>query len=238
MLLNKNKDKQIFQSELTKYGTLQTKLSSNIDSHKQFLNDIVSEFKRLLENSEALRVIEARSREKNRIFLEWKVHYDRYKKAKDGLRRGRVFYNDLKSSLEELKSKVVKFVNQRNAERVALEKKIEADFAEHGQQAIKEQLRQLAIDSAVNQSSHNNRQSTAPVVSPQPYIPSSSGSVIPEVSRTPIPVIRSTHSAFQRETPVSGLGIDHLPVSNTLVNQPREFFDEQQYNSIESRKQS
>lgn len=147
MLLNKSKEKQIFQSELTKYAHLQTKINSNLDSHKQFLGDLVSEFKKLAISSKALSINEARNQEKMKIFQDWRIQYQRYKVAKDGLRKGRVFYTDLKSSLDELKSKVIKFVNQRSAERVTLEKKIEVEFAESGQRAIKEQLQRLSVDS-------------------------------------------------------------------------------------------
>lgn len=126
---------------------MQTKISSNIDSHKQFLGDLVTEFKKIASSSKALTVNEARNQEKMKLFHDWRIQYQRYKGAKDGLRKGRVFYTDLKSSLDDLKSKVIKFVNQRNAERVTLGKKIEAEFAESGQRAIKEQLQKLSVGS-------------------------------------------------------------------------------------------
>ena len=202
MLLNKNKEKQIFQSELTKYAQLQTKISSNIDSHKQFLSDLVNEFKKLSVSSQALSVIGARKEEKNRVFLDWKVQYDRYKVAKDGLKKGRVFYTDLKSSLDELKSKVIKFVNQRNAERVDMEKNIEGDLAERGQRAIKDQLEKLSVVS-----------SPAPTNLPSSYYHPQN--IAPEQPSSSFPTQRPpTHSVPEVRPHLSGPSIPKSPPMN------------------------
>jgi hypothetical protein len=209
---------------------LQTKISSNISSHKQFIVDLVTEFKKLATSSKALAVYNARIQEKLKTFQEWGVQYQTYKLAKDGLRKGRVFYTDLKSSLDELKSKVVKFVNQRGAERVHLEKKIEAEFAESGQRAIKEQLQKLSVAGAIPPgpqvpSSYNpspaqeivsqSRQTISPIADQQGW-------------RTPIPPsISGRHASINRDSSVSALAIDHSPTStsNPVANYPRATFE-------------
>ena len=132
-------------------------------------------------------IIDAREKKKQEIFKTWKTQYDRYKNAKDALKRGSGFYSHLKQSMEELKEKVVQFVNRRADERVALVKKIEDEFAEQGQRAIREQLEKLntgppsqaAYPSQPTSQVHHHTPAPPPIqTAPQHYPPSN----IPPVS--------------------------------------------------------
>ena len=145
LLLNKNKETQIFQSELTKYNPIQARLSSNIDAQKDYLNDLTKEFKKLISTSKGMNIMQSREQKKLDITQEWKVQYDKYKNAKDALKRGSGFYSHMKTSTDELKSKVIEFVNRRSDERLQLIKKIEDDYAAKGQLAMRQQLEKLSI---------------------------------------------------------------------------------------------
>ncbi|KAJ3284601.1 bck1-like resistance to osmotic shock [Borealophlyctis nickersoniae] len=47
LLLNKNKESQIFAAELSKFKPLQSRLTANIQAHQQFMQDLSNEFEKL-----------------------------------------------------------------------------------------------------------------------------------------------------------------------------------------------
>ncbi|TPX75068.1 hypothetical protein CcCBS67573_g03669 [Chytriomyces confervae] len=147
LLLNKNKESQVFQAELAKFKPYQSRLASNIATHTQLLVDIATEYEKLKQASTTIKVLELRDRRRQEITKDWKASYSVWKEAKDGLNKGVRFYTDLSDLAQSLRNTVVGFVNRRNEESIALMKRLEAEEAMKGQRALKDEMARLSISS-------------------------------------------------------------------------------------------
>ncbi|ORY48912.1 BRO1-domain-containing protein [Rhizoclosmatium globosum] len=145
LLLNKNKESQVFQAELAKFKPYQAKIKVNVDTHSQLLVDIASEFEKLKNSSTTIKVLELRERRRNEIIKEWKESFVLWKEAKEGLNRGVRFYTDLSDLAQSLKNTVVGFVNRRGEESAALIKRIEAEEAMKGQRQLQNEMARLSV---------------------------------------------------------------------------------------------
>ncbi|KAJ1565858.1 bck1-like resistance to osmotic shock [Nowakowskiella sp. JEL0078] len=185
LLLNKNKESQIFQTELAKFKPLETKISSNTSRHAQSLNELTVEFEKLKETSKNYKLIELRDYKKQEIIKEWKVAFEQWRDSKEGFKNGIQFYTDLGEIVDALKKNVMKFVERRSEERTNLIKKIEQENAERGQRALREQLHRLSLNTAVSPSTpsvsspsnvpvnpYSHPQNVPFVPSAPPYVPS------------------------------------------------------------------
>ncbi|KAJ3067061.1 bck1-like resistance to osmotic shock [Podochytrium sp. JEL0797] len=147
LLVNKNKESQVFQAELAKFKPFQTKLGTNISTHTQLLIDISTEYEKLKTASTTLKVLELRERKRNEIAKEWKASFNLWKEAKDGLNRGVRFYTDLSDLAMSLRNTVVGFVNRRAEESAALLKKVEAEEAMKGQRTLQNEMARMSVNS-------------------------------------------------------------------------------------------
>ncbi|TPX40515.1 hypothetical protein SeMB42_g05962 [Synchytrium endobioticum] len=145
LLLNKNKESQIYATEIAKFKPIQAKLTANLHSHQQLLQELGNEYGRLRESSNGLKTLDGRDRRKSKIVAEWREYYLKWSEIRDGLNRGIQFYSGLSELVDGLKDSVFHFVQKRDNERNQLVKKIEDDQAERGQQALREQLRKLSV---------------------------------------------------------------------------------------------
>ncbi|KAJ3219416.1 bck1-like resistance to osmotic shock [Dinochytrium kinnereticum] len=150
LVLNKNKESQVFQSELSKFQPLRAQIAANLQGHAQILGAVTSEFERLKTTSKALRTLELRHRKRSDVIKDWKRGYESWKESKEGLRKGVRFYSDLNELVLSLKSNAVGFVNRRNDERANIIKRIEENSAFKGQQVLREQLAKLSLASSPN----------------------------------------------------------------------------------------
>ncbi|KAI8918833.1 BRO1-like domain-containing protein [Entophlyctis helioformis] len=148
LLLNKGREKQIFQSELSKFRPLQGKLDSNLEAHTILLQDVTAEFNKLVASSHGMRVLDTRERKRAELVRDWLRSFDVYRDVKAGYAKGVSFYTDLAALAETLRTRVVEFVNRRNAERGELVQRIDTTHAERGQQALREQLQKLSMASS------------------------------------------------------------------------------------------
>ncbi|KAI9333947.1 BRO1-like domain-containing protein [Zopfochytrium polystomum] len=148
LLLNKNKEAQVFQAELSKFKPYQSKIAANIQSQSQLLNDVSAEFQKLKSTSQALKQMEVREKRRTEILNGWKKSFERWKEAKDGLKRGVQFYSDLTDLVQSLRNTVVGFVNRRTEEKAALVKRLEEEEAVRGQQTLREELSRLSVNVA------------------------------------------------------------------------------------------
>ncbi|KAJ3108970.1 bck1-like resistance to osmotic shock [Phlyctochytrium planicorne] len=145
LVLNKNRENQVFQSELSKFQPLKAQVSANLQGHAQILGALTSEFEKLKETSKSLKVLDMRTRKRNDIIRDWKRGYEVWRESKEGLKKGVRFYGDLNEIVSTLKSNVTGFVNRRNDERASLIKRIEEQSAFKGQQVLREQLAKMSV---------------------------------------------------------------------------------------------
>ncbi|KAJ3016455.1 bck1-like resistance to osmotic shock [Thoreauomyces humboldtii] len=149
LLLNKGKDAQVFQAELSKFKPIQGRLTANLHAHEQFLRDLGADFTKLEASSESIKAIDATERRKTAVLKDWGRSFEQWKQVKDGLTRGIQFYTGLGDLVESLRSEVTRFVNERAAEREPLAKQLEDDEATRRQNTLREQLQRLNVASPV-----------------------------------------------------------------------------------------
>ncbi|KAI9330202.1 BRO1-like domain-containing protein [Obelidium mucronatum] len=147
LLLNKNKENQVFQTELAKFKPYQSRLATNIATHNQLLVDISTEYEKLRASSTTIKVLDLRERRRNEIIKDWKTSFNIWTEAKEGLNRGVRFYTDLSDLAQSLKNTVVGFVNRRGEESSALVKRIEAEEAMKGQRTLQNEMARLSLAS-------------------------------------------------------------------------------------------
>ncbi|KAJ3113395.1 bck1-like resistance to osmotic shock [Phlyctochytrium bullatum] len=147
LVLNKNRENQVFQTELAKFQPLRAQITANLQGHSQILSAVTSEFEKLKESSKSLRLLDIRARRRTDIIKDWTRSYNLWRESREGLRKGLRFYTDLNDLLSALKGNAVSFVNRRNDERADLIKRIEEQSALSGQQALREQLAKLSMSS-------------------------------------------------------------------------------------------
>ncbi|KAJ3129400.1 bck1-like resistance to osmotic shock [Nowakowskiella sp. JEL0407] len=148
LLLNKNKESQVFQTELAKFKPMQNKLALNFQSHATAINDLTVEFNKIKETSQNFQKIELQEKTMAKIQKDWKRSFEQWRDAKEGLKKGVEFYTDLSEIVEGIKKTVEEFTRKRADERTALIKKIENDNMERGQRVLREQLQRLSVNTA------------------------------------------------------------------------------------------
>ncbi|KAI8818647.1 BRO1-like domain-containing protein [Fimicolochytrium jonesii] len=145
LLLNKNKESQVFQTELSKFKPLQGRLSANLQTHSQFLRDLATDFSKLEQSSQSIKNLDLIDKHRSSLVKEWGRAYEQWKEAHDGLKRGVEFYTSLSNLVETLRSSVLDFVRRRDEERVQLAKRVEELDAERRQRTLREQLQKLNV---------------------------------------------------------------------------------------------
>ncbi|KXS21134.1 BRO1-domain-containing protein [Gonapodya prolifera JEL478] len=176
LLLNKNKEAQLFQSELSKFKAFQVRLQSNIAQQSQLLGEIGNEYSRLKSNSFGMKILEQREKRRSALVGRWQRAWDTWRECRDGLRRGIKFYADLTDLIERTGEEAKDFVRRRAEERNSLSKRLHDDMAERGQRQLKEQLERLKLGSGQSPTTNgspplpppipNRLPSLAPVISP------------------------------------------------------------------------
>ncbi|KAI9095615.1 BRO1-like domain-containing protein [Phlyctochytrium arcticum] len=230
LLLNKNKETQVFQTELSKFKPLQGRINSNLQLHAQFLRDLSTDFTKLEQSSESLKNVENIEKRKKAIISEWGQSFERWKEAKDGLGRGVEFYSSLCNLVEALRRNVVEFVGRRAEERDRMAQRLEEDLAEQRQRTLREQLQRLSVGAPASGS-----QAPPPASSPftqQSSLPGTPlGPSHSESSYRPQPAAPPTDPASQFGASPSPV-YSSPPVSLQQQQQPpqqRQSFDAGQY---------
>ncbi|KAI8587570.1 BRO1-like domain-containing protein [Geranomyces variabilis] len=145
LLLNKNKEKEIFHTELSKFKPLQSRLTANLHSHNLHLRDLANDFNKLQASSETIKSIDALEERKAALVKEWERAYYQWTQAKDGLNRGIQFYSSLGDIVESLRATVTDFLNRREQERMQMAKRLEESESERRQHSLREQLQRLNV---------------------------------------------------------------------------------------------
>ncbi|KAJ3131109.1 bck1-like resistance to osmotic shock [Physocladia obscura] len=191
LLLNKNKESQVFQAELAKFKPFQARLATNISTQSQVLSDVASEFEKLKTSSSTIKVLELRERRRNEIVKDWKISFNQWQEAKVGLNKGVKFYSDLSELALSLKNTSLGFVNRRNEEAANLVKKIETDEAIKGQRALQAEMTRLSIGTNAAATQNQSISYNSPTVA-------SPSSTLPQRSSLPPPPISSQKALGQQ----------------------------------------
>ncbi|KAJ3225504.1 bck1-like resistance to osmotic shock [Clydaea vesicula] len=164
LLLNKNRESQVFQAELVKFKTQTQKISNTLNQQKQLLSEASKEIEKLVQTSVTFKNLEKKESKIYLVLKEWKKGFDLYKEALEGLTNGVEFYSNLQEIIESLKKEIFKFVNNRTEERVLLIKRIDDQQAEIGQRVLKDQLYKLSINNPGATGSVTSNPATSPYV--------------------------------------------------------------------------
>ncbi|KAJ3411416.1 bck1-like resistance to osmotic shock [Chytridiales sp. JEL 0842] len=181
LLLNKNKESQVFQSELSKFKSFQTKIANNVQMHTQLLADLSADFNKLKQTSQGFRLLEMRERRRADLIKEWRRSFELWKESKEGLRKGVQFYTDLTDLVQSLRNTVVGYVNRRNDERSALVKRLEEETAAKGQRVLMEEMARLSVSTQPSpmQNQPPPPHAPSPSSSTAAYVPSPTASAPP-----------------------------------------------------------
>ncbi|KAI9019756.1 BRO1-like domain-containing protein [Hyaloraphidium curvatum] len=145
LILNKNKEAALFQSELAKFKPLTQKLSSNIETHRALMQELVNEYENLKERSYGMKLVESREKRKQALLARWRKAYESWRECRDGLQKGIQFYSGLTDMVERTAAEAKAFVRARAEERNQLASTMQAQAAEKGQKQLKEQLERLRL---------------------------------------------------------------------------------------------
>lgn len=109
LILNKNKEAQVFQAELNKFKDHQTRIASNLKGQAILLQEVTKEIGKMIQSSQTMKVLEmeclkvatrknminvssfqvleAREKRKYEVLKEWKRGFDAWKEARGELNR-------------------------------------------------------------------------------------------------------------------------------------------------------
>ncbi|KAJ3212254.1 bck1-like resistance to osmotic shock [Entophlyctis luteolus] len=226
LLLNKNKESQVFQAELAKFKPLQARLASNISSQAQLLTDISADYEKLKNMSTSIRVLELRERRRNDLIKDWRRSFELWKEAKDGLKKGFRFYAELSDLSSSLRDTAAAFVGRRNEESNSLVKRIQAEEAMKGQMALQNEMARLAVSGT---SSGPSGPLYAPPVSaqnlqrtPMPSMPSQPSQPSPTQLQVQPPIQPQVHAQTSANygTPPIGSRPQSLPPTSAYGGAP------------------
>ena len=123
LILNKRaittQDHQLFKQELEKFKPHQTRILQAIHKQSTVLKDLTRSYSNLLQDkrvrSEQSKY-ESFSRQKTSVLTRYRRAHQSYQDLNQGLERARVFYSEMKGTVESLKQNVDTFVSNRKAE--------------------------------------------------------------------------------------------------------------------------
>ena len=145
MVQNRNKEQEVFSTELGKFSTLQSQLTSLLGVHRTSLQELTTQFGRLKEMSESVKLLERQERRSQELIRDWSLGFSQWKDAREGLKKGITFYHDLLDLITTLSMNCIKFCEKRDRERLALTSRLEQDSAHRGQQVLRDQLQKLTL---------------------------------------------------------------------------------------------
>ncbi|KAI8847540.1 BRO1-like domain-containing protein [Chytridium lagenaria] len=187
LVLNKNRESQVFQTELSKFQPF---------AHTQILIAVSSEFDKLRDSSTSMKMLVSRQKKRADLIKDFKRSYELWKESKEGLRKGIRFYTDLNELISSLRSTASNFVNRRNDERANVIKRIEEASAVKGQQALREQLARVSLSSGSPTYGQSFAGSPGPAGYPLPNASSPSGPGYPSLPSYPQPLPASSAAAM------------------------------------------
>ncbi|KAJ3209989.1 bck1-like resistance to osmotic shock [Dinochytrium kinnereticum] len=150
LLVKKDKESHIFQSELAKFKPLQAKIQGNIENSSRTLVGLTNEFFKLRETSKAMKIIDERRNRRSEIVREWKRAFEIWRDSRQGIEKAKQFYLDLMDIVSSLRNTVVGFVNRRTDERQALEAKLASEvrhIVSQSHEVLTDQIARLSLGS-------------------------------------------------------------------------------------------
>ncbi len=185
LLLNRNRESELFETELAKFKPLSQKIDNNISLHERLLQELSMEYDVLVKDSIGLKTIEGRERKRVELMNRWKKSIATWKECREGVKRGSTFYQDLMGRIERTSEEAKSFARQRAEERNALSVKMQSEAAEKGQQALREQLEKLRLSSKSLVSEESSEVGSIKATAP-PHSPSTSLPHVPSEVKSPI----------------------------------------------------
>ncbi|KAJ3342835.1 bck1-like resistance to osmotic shock [Gonapodya sp. JEL0774] len=198
LLLNKNKEAQLFHSELGKFKPFQVRLQSNIAQQSQLLAEIGNEYTRLKNSSFGMKILEQREKRRVALVSRWQRAWETWRECREGFRKGIKFYADLTDMIDRTGEDSKEFVRRRAEERNTLAQSLHNDLAERGQRQLKEQLERLKLGSG------SPAQPNA-----SPPLPPPIASRLPPQVQSPVPPIVSS---FARDLSSGGTPTTAVPL--------------------------
>lgn len=164
LILNKkaitNQEAQLFKQELEKFRPHQNRILQANHKQSSLMKDLTRTYSALLQDKRVSREqnkYEAFSRQRNAVLSKYRKVYQAYTDLQAGLQRAQQFYDEMKGTVDSLKSNVDSFVENRRSEGGQLLSAIEAakgSGADREQARLKELMERMSV-SPSTQHSHS-----------------------------------------------------------------------------------
>lgn len=156
LILNKkatsSQESALFKSELEKFRPHQTRILQAIHKQSSVMKELTRTYGDLLQDkrvrSEQSKY-EAFSRQRNSVMSRYRKIYQTYTDLQAGLERAKVFYGEMRDTVESLEKNVQSFVENRRSEGSQLLSAIEASKgtgAEREQARMKELMERMSVN--------------------------------------------------------------------------------------------
>ncbi|ANB15366.1 Bro1p [Sugiyamaella lignohabitans] len=215
-----NIEETLFKTELEKFQPFRTRLEATIHHQKVLLKEITSTWKKVLSNESVKQKTKSRESIKvQRLAMidRFKLAYNSWKAAQDGMSKGSEFYDDLLSRSLGILQNAQQFHQNRGEERARL---LSAARSAHNA-ATQDQLRQQLADFSIAPRPHESNP------------PSRGDFSIPSMTNAPTlpPKPNSVHSSFSGPShdSFSNPGGSYLQSSQPLPPPPQSQLDSREY---------
>jgi hypothetical protein len=238
LILNKksisNYENQLFQSELEKFRPHQNRLLQANHKQSTLMKELSQTFNALLQDKRVRAEqskYESIQRQRTAVINRYKRAYQEFLDLEAGLQSAKVWYAEMKETVESLEKNVETFVNNRRSEGAQLLNQIEQERAanknsqaEMERERLRGLMERMSMDPAASPPAKSNRPIPAPLFQPgnaprypqtnfqgQYQVPNS-----PPPGQTNMPTSQSTYPSFNG--PPSGT--PYTPPINTTYSQP------------------
>ena len=158
LILNKkatsSQESALFKSELEKFRPHQTRILQAVHKQSSVMKELTRTYGDLLQDKRVRmeqNKYEAFSRQRNSVMSRYRKIYQTYTDLQAGLERAKVFYGEMKDTVESLEKNVQSFVENRRSEGSQLLTAIEASKgsgAEREQARMKELMERMSVKSS------------------------------------------------------------------------------------------
>ncbi|KAI9003605.1 BRO1-like domain-containing protein [Gaertneriomyces semiglobifer] len=146
LLLNRGREKNVFETELAKFRPLQSRLGSNLSTNRHLLQELSTEFGNLKETSQTLQTMSTAQQRREQIVSEFQTAFSAWRESRTALQRGLDFYIKLQDMTESLKRGVTDFCNKRGQERQELVSRAEQALAGKRAGEVRGMLEKLSLN--------------------------------------------------------------------------------------------
>lgn len=166
LILNKkaitNQEAQLFKSELEKFRPHQSRILQANHKQSSLMKDLTRTYSELLQDKRVRgeqNKYEAFSRQRNVVLSKYRKVYQAYTDLQAGLDRAKVFYEEMRDTVDSLKKNVEGFVENRRSEGgqllSAIEAAKESGSADREQARMKELMERMSLSPSTNASGHS-----------------------------------------------------------------------------------